>query len=232
MSRHNLIIKRIMAKKATFDNLPAMVEKILGTLTTEGSEHTAAPEILQRVKLLEKRFDSLERLISPDRPVMDKQTVLRVLKLRAKQLAELENDGVLISHKDGRSVVFYEDDVMRFFAKHGWKAVVQAASQPESATPAPAKRKSAAPEPVESVESEIKQPEITTLEATGRIDTKAACRITGRNPGAIYQLIKTKSIPSYKDGNSVFFIAEELMEWVKTHPARKYKRRHDKNELA
>jgi excisionase family DNA binding protein len=81
---------------------------------------------------------------------------------------------------------------------------------------------------------ESKAPEVSpsTAEATGRIDIKVACEIVGRNPAAIYQLIKTKSIPNHKEGRKVYFIAEELREWIKIHPPRKYTRRNETKETA
>jgi hypothetical protein len=77
-------------------------------------------------------------------------------------------------------------------------------------------------------------PEVSpsTAEAIGRIDINIAGEIVGRNPGAIYQLIKTRSIPYQKEGRKVYFDAEELREWVKTNPPRKYTRRNETKETA
>jgi regulator of replication initiation timing len=205
-----------MAKKVTFDNLPAMVEKLLEILTAEGSEHQALPDLVQRVKRLEMQNDSLERLLSPDRRTMDKPTVCRVLKLRPKQLAELEQAGLLLSHAEGRRTYYYEDDVVRcFMNQSAWKNALEAATKPE---------------PAQIAESDAEATELpaNATELTGRIDINAAGEILDRNPAAIYQLIKTnKSLPFHKDGRNLFFIAEELTEWVKTHPARKYKKRNE-----
>ena len=304
-----------MAKKVSFDNLPAMVGKMLEILTAEGSEHTATPEILQRVKLLEKKLDSIERLVSPDRPVMDKQMVLRLLKIRPKQLSELELTGVLTSHKEGRSAVFYEDDVMRCYAKQfAWRNAIEQAAKPvasESAEPTvpvepvepdagkpdepvvpiePEPASAVSDEPVskedvhlididaaaamigrskyavynltskdripfmrkgnkllfdvevlekwmadnssgkgKSIRREPKETGAGTVEADGRrrVDIHEASKIVGRNPGAIYELNRGGKIPSHKEGQKVYFIAEELTEWVKTHPPRKYKRKNE-----
>ena len=68
-----------MTKKLTFDALPAAVEKILEILSSEGSEHAALPELVQRIALIEKKIDYLQKTVSPDRPVMD--TCLAVLQL-------------------------------------------------------------------------------------------------------------------------------------------------------
>jgi DNA-binding transcriptional regulator GbsR (MarR family) len=204
-----------MAKKVTFDNLPAMVEKILELLTAEGSEHQALPEIVQRIKRLEMQYDSLERILSPDRRTMDKPTVCRVLKLRPKQLSELEQVGLLLSHSEGRRTYYYEDDVVRCFMNQAaWKNALEVAAKPE-------------PVQVAEPDAEAVEQSANAAELTGRIDMKAACVIVNRNRAAIYQLVKTKAIPFHKDGRNLFFIAEELTEWVKTHPARKYKRRNE-----
>jgi regulator of replication initiation timing len=204
-----------MAKKVTFDNLPAMVEKLLEILTAEGSEHQALPEIVQRVKRLEMQNDSLERLLSPDRRTMDKPTVCRVLKLRPKQLAELEQAGLLLSHAEGRRTYYYEDDVVRcFMNQSAWKNALEAATKPE-------------PVQVAEPDADVVEQPANAAELTGRIDMKAACVIVNRNPAAIYQLVKTKSIPHHKEGRNLYFDAEKLREWVKTHPARKYKRRNE-----
>ncbi len=286
-----------MTKKVSFDNLPKAVEKILEILMAEGSDHTALPELLQRVAITEKRLDKIEQLLSPDEPRMDKTTVLRLLKIRPKVLSELEVRGVLISHTEGHRKFYYERDVVRcYMNQNAWKAAIEEASKPTAIESAPDKPQPAEPAPapapaengfididaaaamigrtkltiykltskdkipfirqgrkllfeVEALEKwkennttrkrkqksevtenlEPKSPEVSpsVAEATGRIDIKVACEIVGRNPAAIYQLIKTKSIPSYKEGNKVYCNAEELREWVKTHPPRKYKRKNE-----
>ncbi len=261
----------------------------------EGSDHTALPELLQRVAITEKRLDKIEQLLSPDEARMDKTTVLRLLKIRPKVLSELEVRGVLISHTEGHRKFYYERDVVRcFMNQNAWKAAIDEASKPTPIESAPDKPQPAEPAPapaenglididaaavmigrtkltiykltskdkipfirqgrkllfeVEALEkwvndntprkrklqSEVIEnrepvtPEVSpsVADATGRIDIKVACEIVGRNPAAIYQLIKTKSIPSYKEGNKVYFNAEELKEWVKTHPPRKYTRKNE-----
>ena len=284
-----------MAKTASFDNLPKMVEKILEILTAEGSDHNALPEIIQRITVIEKRLDKFEQMLSPNRAKMDKKAVLSVLNITPKILRKLEHSGLLLSHSEGRRIFYYEDDVVRcFMNQSALKAAVEGVPKTISIEPVLDK-----PEPVESgsnpsndglldieaaatmigrtkltiykltSQSKIpfirqgrkllfevealekwmhdntprkrnpqrdvtEHPEQETLEvspsvadATGRIDIKVACEIVGRNPAAIYQLIKTKSIPSYKEGNKVYFNAEELREWGKTHPPRKYKRKNE-----
>ncbi len=284
-----------MAKKVSFDTLPKMVEKILEILTSEGSDQTALPELAQRVAVTEKRLDKIEQLLSPNRPVMDKHTVLRVLKIRPKMLSELESSGVLLSHTEGRRTFYYEDDVVKcFMNQSSWKSAMEEATKVKSVEPASDSPVSDDSEPapvndglidieaaavmigrtkltiykltskdkipfirqgrkllfeVEALEKwkennttrkrkqqsevtenlEPESPEVSpsVAEATGRIDIKVACEIVGRNPAAIYQLIKTKTIPNYKEGKKVYFNAEELKEWVKTHPPRKYTRKNE-----
>lgn len=202
-----------MAKKLSFDKLPEAVEKILEILGSEESEHTLLPELVKEVRQLRYQYDNLERLLSPNRRTMDKQTVFRLLKLRPRQLSELEKDGVLLSHKEGNKTVYYEDDVMRCFANQPlWKNALEAVSKPE--------KNDSAETQTQGLEVHEQSTNIAGLR--GRIDIKAACLIVDRNPGAIYQLIKTKVIPNHKEGRSVYFIAEELKDWAKTHPARKY----------
>jgi excisionase family DNA binding protein len=191
-----------------------------------------SPEMANQFAILRKRLDNIEKLISPDRPTLDKQTVLRLLKIRPKQLGELEVAGILMSHIEGNKTIYYEDDVMRCYAKQSpWKNALEEASRPangESIEPAgPVESKETAKSEVEPTEPDAPEMSLSVMEATGRIDINVACEIVGRNPGAIYQLIKTNVIPSYKDGRKVYFNAEELKEWVKTHPPRKYTKRNE-----
>lgn len=198
-----------MAGKISFDNLPAAVEKILQILTAEGSEHTALPELLQRVALLEKKIDYLQRTMSPDRPVMDMKQVCRALKLRPKAVSELAMSGVLPSREHGKKTVFYEDGVVRcFMTGAAWK---------EATAAKPVSPKSASPE----AGSDRSEPAATAYEGRQRIDVNAAAEITDRSAAAVYQFITSKSIPYHKDGRKVYFFSDELREWVKTHPARK-----------
>ncbi len=195
-----------MAKKLSFDKLPEAVEKILTILTSEGSEHTALPELLQRVALLEKKIDYLQRTVSPDKPVMDMHEVCRILKLRPKAVSELAMSGVLPTREQGKKTVFYEEGVVKYFMTQGpWKETMPA----KPAIVQPASAEAAYDEPV------------STTEGRRRIDINAAGEIVDRSAAAIYQLIKTGSIPYYKDGRKVYFFSDELHEWVKDHPARK-----------
>jgi CheY-like chemotaxis protein len=197
-----------MAKKLSFDKLPEAVEKILDILTSEGSEHTALPELLQRVALLEKKIDYLQRTVSPDRPVMDMHEVCRVLKLRPKAVNDLAVSGVLASREQGKKTVFYEEGVVRYFMSGAaWR---EAAAKPVSANP---------PSP-ESTSAEPASP-AAGANARQRIDINAASEILDRSTAAIYQLTQSKSVPYHKDGRKVYFFSDELREWVKDHPARK-----------
>ena len=194
-----------MAKKISFDNLPAAVEKILEILTSEGSEHTALPELIQRIVLLEKKIDHLEKAISPNRPVMDKHAVIKALKIRPKMLSDLEMSGVLPSHTEGRKTVFYEDDVVKFYMNQGWKAVAAEASKPVSEESVPAE-----PAPVD-------------VPAEGRhcVDIHGASVVLDRKSGAVRQLLS--KIPHYRDGRRIYFYTDELREWLKNHPPLKRK---------
>lgn len=91
--------------------------RILEILHSEGSEHTALPELLARVALLEKKIEYFQTLVSPDKPVMDMPTVCRVLKLRPKAVSELAASGVLSSRVQGRRTVFYEEGVISHTAR-------------------------------------------------------------------------------------------------------------------
>ena len=200
-----------MAKKISFDNLPAAVEKILEHLTTGESEHTALPELIQRITLLEKKIDHLEKTLSPNRPVMDKHTVLKILKIRPKMLNELEMSGVLSSHSEGRKTVFYEDDVVKFHMNQGWKAAMAEAFKPAPADPAP----------VDPLPADI------PAEGRHRIDINAASVILNRSTGAIRQQLLGNRIPHYRDGRWVYFYTDELREWAKTHRPLKRKSKKD-----
>lgn len=204
-----------MAKKLTFDKLPAAVEKILEILSSEGSEHTALPEIVQRITLLESKIDYLQRTVSPDRPVMDMQTVCKVLRLRPKAVNDLAVSGVLPSREQGKRTVFYEDGVVRYFmTQPAWSAAAATASKPFA-------EKSASSEVVPESGRGVSAPAAVATGGRQRVDINAAGEILGRSVGAVYQLTSTGKVPFYKDGAKVYFYTDELREWAKTHPGRK-----------
>jgi hypothetical protein len=202
-----------MAKKLTFDKLPEAVEKILGILNSDESEHAALPELVRRMTVLEKKFDNLERLLSPDRPVMDKQTVFKVLKLRPKVVSELEATGVLSSHTEGRRTVFYEDEVVRFYMNQSaWRSAIEAASKSAADSAA---EESSAPDAGSAPVAEV------STEGRQRVDVSVASKILDRSNAAIYQLTAGNRIPFHKEGSKVYFYTDELREWAISHPARK-----------
>ncbi len=190
-----------MSKKLTFDNLPAAVEKILELLTSGGTDHTALPELVQRMTLLEKKLDNLQKSVTPNRPTMDMHEVCRALKLRPKAVNELAMQGVLVSHSEDRKTLFYEDDVVKvFMTMPAWRAAM------------------AKPKPVSSAPATEAIPDVH-----GRIDINTAAKILDRSTAAIYQLVSTQKVPHHKDGRKVYFDAEELHKWGQSHPARKRK---------
>ncbi len=199
-----------MTKKLSFDKLPEAVEKILAILTAENSGHTALPELVQRIMLLEKKVDHLEKTLSPDRPTMDKHTVLKTLKIRPKTLNELEMSGALPSHTEGRKSLYYEYDVVKLFmTQPAWKAAAEsgAESGADSKHPATTTRTSTVP-----------------IEADGRrlVDIYGASEILGRTPGAIRQHLHiSEDFPYHKDGRRLYFYSDELREWAKNHAPRK-----------
>ncbi len=199
-----------MAKKISFDRLPEAVGKILEILTSEGSEHSALPELVQRMALLEKKIDHLEKSISPERATMDKPAVLKVLKIRPKMLSELEMSGELPSHSEGRRTLFYESDVVKFFMTlPAWKAAQE--SKPER------EEKPAAPrEAAEPIAAEGRQ----------RVDINGASEILARTTGAIRQLLPT-GLPYHKDGRWLYFYSDELREWAQNHKPRPKKTRKE-----
>ena len=188
-------------KKVTFDNLPAIVQRIFDIISVDKAGDSASPELAKQVARLEKRLENLERLLSPERPTMNKQTVLKVLKLRAKALAELEAKGTLLSHKDGRSTVFYEDDVVKFYINQSsWKATKVAA--------------------VEVAADEVDAPEIAP-EIRQRIDIDQAAKLLGKAKGTVYHLTSSGKIPHHKEGSKVYFYTDELREWQKGYKGKK-----------
>ncbi len=213
----------VRTKKVTHNNVPEVIGQIFDMLQSAGIGGQMSPEMANQFAILKKRLDNIEKLISPDRKTLDKQTVLRLLKVRPKQLIELEVSGVLMPHTEGNRTVYYEDDVMRCYAKQfQWRNAIEEATKPAEVEPVEPAEPTDSTEPAKS-EVEKQEPEIpemsqSVMESTGRIDINVACEIVGRNPAAIYQLRQSKTIPSYKDGRNVYFDAEELKEWVKTHP--------------
>lgn len=201
-----------MTKKLSFDKLPEALEKFFETLTADDSERTWLPELFGRLALLEKKIDHLQRTLSPDKPVMDMTEVCRVLKLRPKAVNELAMSGALPSCKQGNKTLFYEEDVAKYFMTRG--SYRKEGSQSDSAEPG-------FPQdvPVGKYSAEL------ATRVGQRVNIHAASEIIGRNPPAIYQLITTKGIPYYKDGRTVYFLADELQEWLKTNPPRKHRKR-------
>jgi len=105
-----------MAKKVTFEGLPATVEKILEIVSNpDNSSAAALPEILRRLTLLEKKISYLQKTLSSNRPVMDVQTVCRTLKIRPRAAYALAESGAILSRIEGGKTLFYEDDVHRYF---------------------------------------------------------------------------------------------------------------------
>jgi hypothetical protein len=198
-----------MAKKLSFEKLPEAVSRILEVLTSEGSEHTALPELLQRVSLLEKKIDYLQRTLSPDKPVMEMHEVCRVLKLRPKGVNELAMSGALPTREQGKRTVFYEEGVVRYFMTQApWKEATVSKSSTERDLS----------EPVAAADS---APSTIVSEGRVRIGMDIASEILGRSSAAVYQLIQAKVVPHYKDGRKVYFFSDELREWGRNHPARK-----------
>ena len=217
-----------MAKKLSFDRLPEAVERILGILTSEDSEHTALPELVQRITLLEKKIDHLEKNLLPGRATMDKHTVLKVLKIRPKMLNELEMSGVLSSHTEGRRTLYYEADVVKFhMTQPAWKAAVEPKPGRKTATTKPEQEPAREQERVQEQERGREQNISEPIAAEGRqrVDINGASEILGRTPGAIRQLLST-GLPYYKDGRWLYFYSDELREWGANHKPRP-KRKHD-----
>lgn len=199
-----------MAKKLSFNDLPAAVEKILEILSSEGSEHSALSELPERITQLERKIEYLQIITSPDKPVMDMQTVCRVLKLKPKAVYELARQGVLPTREQGKKTVFYEEGVIKFYATQpAWKAAL-AAAKPESASANP--------------ESNEQEPIDIPTEGRQRVDTNVAAVMLNRSVGAVYQLVSTNKIPFHKDGRSTYFYTDELREWAKDHPPLKRKK--------
>jgi hypothetical protein len=199
-----------MAKKTSFDSLPERGEEILERLMSGKTGHAASPDDDRRLAIIEKRVENIERLLSSDRPTMDKHEVLRALKIKPAMLARMEAAGELISHKEGRKTVFYEDDVVKTFMRSTWKKVREPESEPEP-KPARAKRASVEPAPMD-----------IPAEGHHRVGIREAVVILDRKAGAIRQHM-TSGLPYHKDGRRVYFYTDELREWSKTHPPLKRK---------
>ncbi len=189
--------------------MPAAVAEILEILTSGTSEYTALPELIQRVALLEKKIDYLQKSLSPERPMMDTQAVCRVLKLRPKAVSELAASGVLPTRTEGRRTLFYEDAVVKYFM-----------TQPTWNSPAPAKRAYRKRSEATRQETDTAPEPVSIPEDDRRIGAAEAARMLGRSSGAIYQLIFNNRIPFHRDGTTIFFQTAELREWAMKNPAR------------
>ena len=199
----------IMAKKVSFDNLPAAVEKILEILTAEGSDRTALPELIQRVTITEKRLDKIEQILSGERATMDKKTVLRVLKIRPRLLGELEFSGVLLSHTEGRRTFYYEEDVVRcFMNQSAWKAAIDEASREKFAEPATGTAGAVGSESAPADDRRL-------------IDIDDAAEMSGRTKLTVYKLTSTNKIPFIRSGRKLLFETEALRKWMADNTPRK-----------
>lgn len=193
-----------MAKKLSFNDLPSAVEKILEIISSEESGHAALPELVQRMVLLEKKIDYLQRTVSPEQSVMDMQAVCRVLKLRPKAVKELAESGLLPYRTEGRKTLFYEDGVVKYFMTQPlWSS---AASKPAPAAPV-----------LENL----------TVGERQRIDINTASAILSRSTAAIYQLISNNRVPYHKDGKKIYFFSDELLRWANDNPPRKRRQKDE-----
>jgi len=212
----------VMTKKISFDTMPSALEKILNILNSEGSEHTVLPELAERVALLEKKIDYLQKTVSPERPTMDMQEVCRVLKLRPKAVNQLAMAGLLPSTDKGRKIRFYEEGVVRYFMTlPAWK---EAAAAPKHAAPAtddadndgPAEEVTAAP----TTRKYVRQKAVLApVDGRQRVDVNGASRILDRSKAAVRQKLSS-GLPHHKDGRNVYFFVDELVEWAKNNRPR------------
>lgn len=188
-----------MAKKLTFDSIPAAVEKILEILTDPDNGHEALPELLRRLAVVERKIDDLQKQVSPNRPAMDLQTTCRILKIRPKAAYELAEKGVLPSHSEGKKTLFYEDDVVKYFMNQpAWSAAI--------AVPT------------------TEKPTSNSIPVAGRqpIGMDSACKIVERSAAAVYQLTAKNRIPFHRDGpKKLYFYEDELQQWLKENPPRR-----------
>ena len=188
-------------KKIGFDQLPAAVGRILEILENPNNSAAAIPELIQRIVQLENKLDYLQKAVSPESAMMDKESVIRALKIRPAALNELVLSGVLPARKDGRRTLFYEDAVVKYFMTGPkWTAAMSEAAPVEVDAESPA------------------------LDGKQRVNVSTAAKITGRSKAAVYQLMSSNRIPSYREGKKIYFIAGELQEWTKTHLPRKRKK--------
>jgi excisionase family DNA binding protein len=211
-----------MAKKMTFEELPGAVGEILDILQSGGTGNQVSPETAKRLVIIEKKIDNLEKRLFPDRKTMNRQAVCRVLKLRPKQLIELENSGVLVSHMEGNKAVYYEDDVMRCYAKNNWRAVLEAAANPELAKS----------DESESAESMSPSKESVSTEDWQFIDIDAAAEMVGKKKTTIYKLTSQNKMPFIKRGSKLLFDIEALREWLTGNSSRKRKSQDNEIEKA
>ena len=207
-------------ERVTRDNLPEVVGRIWDFLQStgwaEGRHGKTTDEFDRRLERLEKKIDNIERLLSPDRPVMEKTTVLRLLKLRPRQLGELERTGILMSHREGRGSVFYEDDVMRFYASGVWRKVKEEAEEEKIAQSSPAGSGSPATVPTAVAREIAPPPKVSAaIPATGRrrVDIYGAAEVLGCSPEAVRLLFKS-GLPCHRDGVWLYFLTDELREWA------------------
>jgi len=206
-----------MAKKITFDDVPAALDAVLKILTAENSEHSLLPTLLQRVTLIEKKIDHLQRRLSPERPTMDMHQVCRVLKLRPKAVNELVLSGALPSVNNGRKMVMYEDGVVRYFMNMpAWKEVDEAVVEPPKGRRGrPPKVRHVEAEVVAGVEPVVEEgaENDANLDKHRRLDINAASVILGRSTAAVRQQLS--KMPYHRDGRSIYFFADEITEWAK-----------------
>lgn len=196
-----------MAKKVSFNDLPSAVEKILEILSSEESGHEALPALVQKIDLLEKKIDYLQRTVSPEKHVMDMQAVCRVLKIRPKAVKELADSGALPYRTEGRKTLFYEDGVVRYFMTQPlWGSAVSK------------------PDPEKSDTTGSGHDDIAP-DGRQRVDINGACEILDRSAAAIYQLTASRRIPFHKEGKKVYFYSDELREWSKNHPPLKRRKK-------
>lgn len=228
-----------MSKKLSFDELPGAVASILEKLDSRESGTAGAPEIEARLTRLERKMEQVLTLLAPENPTMEMQTVCRVLRLSPKSVNDLEDAGVLISRKEGRSRLFDEAEVIKYFrgTKHWKEAIAEPASRAEVekpatgsvATEAPVKRGPGRPKSVDPKrkagrpKAAVAAPESEPAFPEGhqRIDLQTASELLKRTPGTVYHLISGGKIPFYKEGHKVYFLSDELREWAKANPSRR-----------
>lgn len=209
-----------MPKKITFDDVPATLDAVLNILTSGTSGHTLLPELLQRVTLIEKKIDQLQRSLSPERPTMDMHRVCRVLKLRPKAVNELVLAGTLPSISNGRKTLIYEDGVMRYFMNlPAWKEALENETEPPKGRRGrpprvrPAEMDEAVAANAEGAEGADGMEGAVHEDKHRRLDIKAASAMLGRSDAAVRQLLS--KIPYHREGRKLYFFADEITEWAK-----------------